>query len=304
VGAAVELEGVSKRFGRVEALREASFEVQEGSVTGLLGPNGAGKTTTLKILVGLLRPDAGAVRVLGVDPWAEGHRVRQRVGILHERPIYPADVDVWRLLRYAARVRGLHPTDAHRAARLAGLMGHLDRRVSALSRGYLQRLGVALAIMGDPELLLLDEPTANLDPAARMEILDLIATLKTELGVTMLISSHIIPELELVCDSAAFISEGRILDYGPLEDLARRHGTEARVVLRASRPREVAARLISLESVEAVEVRGQRVTVRVAPGSLSLAQAEISALPGVEVLSSGRAGLMDLYRRVVLREAS
>ncbi len=304
MGLAVSVRGLSKRFGRVQALREVSFEVREGSATGLLGPNGAGKTTTLKILVGLLRPSRGEVEVLGMDPWKEGHRVRQRVGMLHERPMYPTDVDVWRLLRYAARVRGLGPEDARRAARLAGLSEHLEMRVSALSRGYLQRLGLSLAIMGEPDLLLLDEPTANLDPAARVEILDLMNTLRGELGVTMLVSSHIIPELERVCDSAAFISEGVILDYGPLEDLARRYGTQARIVLRARRPREVAARLISLDFVEAVEVDGESVSARVAPGSLELAQAEVASIPGIRVISSGSAGLMDLYRRVVLREAA
>jgi len=302
----VEAENLRKRFGIVEALREVSFRVEHGSATGLLGPNGAGKTTTLKILVGLLRPTSGRASVLGLDPWREGHKVRQRVGVLHEKPIYPKGVSVRRLLEYAVRMRGLDQAEVSRVIRLAGLAEVSSRRVGALSRGYLQRLGLALAIVGEPEALLLDEPTANLDPAARIEILNLIDTLKRELGVTMLISSHIIPELEPLCDSAIFIAEGRVLDYGTLEELARRHGTEAYILLEAERPRELASRLISLDFVRSVEVDGGMVRVRILPGSLEEAETEISRAMGsyrLRVISSGRAGLLDLYGRVVGSEA-
>jgi len=302
--AVIEVEGLVKRFGRVTALRGVSFEVRAGSAMGLLGPNGAGKTTTLKVLVGLLRPTSGSVRVLGLDPWRRGGEVRSRVGVLHERPSYPRRVTALRLLEYAARMRGLGPEDVRRAVRLTGLAQVAERRVSALSRGYLQRLGLALAIMGDPEVLLLDEPTANLDPAARSEVLDLISTLKGELDVTLVVSSHIIPELEEVCDSAAFISGGRILDYGTLEELARRHASEARLVVEADRPREVASALIETELVRAVEVDGREVRVRVAPGGAEAVEALLSRLPGVRSVRHAGAGLMDLYGRVVLGEGS
>jgi len=298
----IEVEDLKKRFGLVEALREVSFRVEHGSATGLLGPNGAGKTTTMKILVGLLKPTGGRATVLGMDPWREGHKVRQRVGVLHEKPSYPKGVSVRRLLEYAVRIRGLDHTEVSRVTRLVGLAEVSSRRVGALSRGYLQRLGLALAIIGEPEVLLLDEPTANLDPAARIEILNLIDTLKRELGVTMLISSHIIPELEPLCDSAIFIAEGRVLDYGTLEELARRHGTEAYILLEAERPRELASKLISLDFVRSVEVDGSLIRVRVLPGSLEEAEIEISRAKGsyrLRVLSSGRAGLLDLYGRVV-----
>jgi len=291
-----------KRFGRIQALRGVTFSVSKGSATALLGPNGAGKTTTLKILLGLLKPDSGEVEVFGMDPWRKGDKIRGIVGVLHEKPVYPQWASVRQLIRYAARLRGLGEMDEERAIKLSGLERYAGARISSLSRGYLQRLGIALAILGDPELLLLDEPTANLDPAARMEILNLISVLKEELDVTVLISSHIIPELEMVCDSAIFINEGLVLDQGSLDELARKHNSRAVVVIRTRDPRKLASDLIGRDYVKSVEVSSESVKVEVMPGELPTLESEISRLGGkygIERVESAAGRLQDLYWKVI-----
>ena len=270
----IAFEGVVKRFGATEALRGATFTVPKGVVAGLLGPNGAGKTTTIKIAAGLLRRDGGRVSVLGLDPWEQGEELRERVGILHERPAYPPDVPVKVLLRHVARIRGLGWEDALQAAKLAGVERYLERPVSALSRGYLQRLGLAIALLGEPELLLLDEPTANLDPSARREVLAAIKTLGEEMGATIVISSHIIPEMEQVCNYAVIISGGVVLAQGSLTDLATAFGAEVEFVARSREPRRLASLLVSEEGVRGVEVEGDRVVARAA----SSARQQLEAL--------------------------
>jgi ABC-2 type transport system ATP-binding protein len=270
----IAFEGVVKRFGAAEALRGATFTVPKGVVAGLLGPNGAGKTTTIKIAAGLLRRDGGRVSVLGLDPWEQGEELRERVGVLHERPAYPPDVPVKVLLRHVARIRGLGWEDALQAAKLAGVERYLEHPVSALSRGYLQRLGLAIALLGEPELLLLDEPTANLDPSARREVLAAIKTLGEEMGATIVISSHIIPEMEQVCNYAVIISGGVVLAQGSLTDLATAFGAEVEFVARSREPRRLASLLVSEEGVRGVEVEGDRVAVRAA----SSARQQLEAL--------------------------
>lgn len=270
----IAFEGVVKRFGATEALRGATFTVPKGVVAGLLGPNGAGKTTTIKIAAGLLRRDEGRVSVLGLDPWEQGEELRERVGVLHERPAYPPDVPVKVLLRHVARIRGLGWEDALQAAKLAGVERYLERPVSALSRGYLQRLGLAIALLGEPELLLLDEPTANLDPSARREVLAAIKTLGEEMGATIVISSHIIPEMEQVCNYAVIISGGVVLAQGSLTDLATAFGAEVEFVARSREPRRLASLLVSEEGVRGVEVEGDRVVARAA----SSARQQLEAL--------------------------
>jgi ABC-type multidrug transport system ATPase subunit len=270
----IAFEGVVKRFGATEALRGATFTVPKGVVAGLLGPNGAGKTTTIKIAAGLLRRDGGRVSVLGFDPWEQGEELRERVGVLHERPAYPPDVPVKVLLRHVARIRGLGWEDALQAAKLAGVERYLEHPVSALSRGYLQRLGLAIALLGEPELLLLDEPTANLDPSARREVLAAIKTLGEEMGATIVISSHIIPEMEQVCNYAVIISGGVVLAQGSLTDLATAFGAEVEFVARSREPRRLASLLVSEEGVRGVEVEGDRVVARAA----SSARQQLEAL--------------------------
>jgi ABC-2 type transport system ATP-binding protein len=270
----IVFEGVVKRYGATEALRGATFTVPKGVVAGLLGPNGAGKTTTIKIAAGLLRRDGGRVSVLGLDPWEQGEELRERVGVLHERPAYPPDVPVKVLLRHLARIRGLDWEDALRAARLAGVERYLDHTTSSLSRGYLQRLGLAIALLGEPELLLLDEPTANLDPSARREVLAAIKTLGEEMGATIVISSHIIPEMEQVCNYAVIISGGVVLAQGSLTDLATAFGAEVEFVARSREPRRLASLLVSEEGVRGVEVEGDRVVAR----ATSSARQQLEAL--------------------------
>jgi ABC-type multidrug transport system ATPase subunit len=298
----IAFEGVVKRFGATEALRGATFTVPKGVVAGLLGPNGAGKTTTIKIAAGLLRRDGGRVSVLGLDPWEQGEELRERVGVLHERPAYPPDVPVKVLLRHVARIRGLGWEDALQAAKLAGVERYLERPVSALSRGYLQRLGLAIALLGEPELLLLDEPTANLDPSARREVLAAIKTLGEEMGATIVISSHIIPEMEQVCNYAVIISGGVVLAQGSLTDLATAFGAEVEFVARSREPRRLASLLVSEEGVRGVEVEGDRVVARAASSARQRLEAllEKARLEGLALGWELRSrSLGEVYERAV-----
>ncbi len=259
----IEARGLAKRFGRFQALRDVSFTIPGGRVAGFLGPNGAGKTTTLKILVGLLRRDGGEALVFGMDPWSQGVEVRERMGVLHERPLYPRGARVSTILRYAARLRGYDYGEAVRIAKIVGIEGLLSYPVASLSRGFLQRLGIALALLGDPELLLLDEPTANLDPLTRMSLLSLLDVLHRELDLTIVISSHILPELSVVCDYAVFIAQGATLDWGSLEELNRKYGIVSLYEVSTGDPRGLARELIARSYVVGVEVAGEVLRVKV-----------------------------------------
>ncbi len=295
---AIYVEGLTKKFGRTYAVRDATFYVKRGSVTALLGPNGAGKTTTIKVLLGLLRPNSGRVRVLGMDPWTEGVEVRRSVGVLHERPVYPRGFRVRDLLRYVAKLRDLGTESVDRALSLTGLKEYGNTKVSALSRGYLQRLGLAVAIMGDPEVLLLDEPTANLDPAARMEILDLISLLSKELDVTVLVSSHIIPELERICDHAILISRGRVVEQGSLQELAERHGGAVVLEVKVGEPRGLASELISMEGVIGVEIVDGGLLVKL--GSHRMKDIEEELVSRGLPVRFRTSSLQDIYTKVVV----
>ncbi len=298
----VEAKKLKKRFGKFEALRDVTFTITRGSTVGFLGPNGSGKTTTIKVLIGLLRRDGGDVSVLGMDPWKNEVEVRRVTGVLHERPIYPAKVKVLTLLKYLARLRGYGLEEVNRVAKLTGIEKHLEKKVASLSRGYLQRLGLAQALLGDPELLLLDEPTANLDPLARVEILRLIKLLKKELEVSVLISSHILPELEEVCDYAVFISEGITLDWGKLDELAERYGALSSYFISAEHPRGLAKHLITMDYVYGIDLVREGLIAKIKGNMKEEFMSELERIEhvyGVKGIEPRGSELGDMYEKVI-----
>ena len=229
---AIEARDLSKRFGAVHAVRGVSLAVPERTVCGLLGPNGAGKTTTIRMLAGLLVPDAGSLTIAGIDALADPDSVRRRIGYLPESaPIHP-ELRTREFLRYRAELLGLRggrATDAIEAAVSACDLGPVwGRLVGALSKGYRQRVGVAAAILGDPALVILDEPSVGLDPTQLRAFRGLLRTLGA--SRTVLLSSHILSEIEAVCDMAVLINHGQRVAAGSIDELRARGGCDRYVV--------------------------------------------------------------------------
>ena len=289
---------VSKKFGNKYALKNVTFSIPRGTTAGLLGPNGAGKTTSIKIAVGILKRTSGEVKILNLDPWANEEEARQKIGVLHEKPIYPLGVRVLDLLNHLARLKGVNRRDVKMVLDLTGLKEYANARIRTLSRGFVQRLGLAQALLGDPEILLLDEPTANLDPIARIEILNLINNLRKELSLTIIISSHIIPELQKVCNYAVFIGNGKILDYGPMGELASRYQVGTIFKVYALQPRRVAASIIEEEYVESIEIHESFLKVRIKAGYSKNLENKILE-SGAEKIELLTANLEEIYKKAV-----
>jgi ABC-2 type transport system ATP-binding protein len=220
---AIEVHGLRKAYGAHEVLHGLELDVPAGRVVALLGPNGAGKTTTVEILEGYRRRDAGDVRVLGVDPERGGRDFRARIGIvLQSSAVYPT-LSVSELLDLFA---GYYPAPrrADEVVRLVGLEPKRDARVRTLSGGQLRRLDLGLALIGDPELIFLDEPTTGFDPAARRQAWDTIRRLRA-LGKTILLTTHYIEEAQALADRVAILREGRIVSTGSPQELLAGHAT-------------------------------------------------------------------------------
>ncbi len=217
----IDVKDLSKSYGPVEALRGVSFEIREGEIVGLLGPNGAGKTTIIKILTGYLQPDAGTVTIDGLDVLARRQQVQARLGYLPENaPLYP-DLSVQSYLRMMADLRGIPPGEQVRcissAVYATGLADQLIRPIGELSKGYRQRVGLAQAILHRPKLLILDEPTVGLDPTQIVEIRRLIRRLAAH--STILFSTHILSEVEALCDRVIILMNGQVRADARLAEL-------------------------------------------------------------------------------------
>lgn len=216
-GPAVSLAKVRKRFGRAVALDGVDLEVGRGEVFGLIGPNGAGKTTTMRLLLDVLRPTAGAVRVLGEDPRRGGARLRARVGYLPGELRLDSRSKVRELLAFYGRLSG--GVAAVRVRELAERLDlDLDRRLGSLSKGNKQKVGLAQALMHGPELLVLDEPTSGLDPLVQQTFLDLVREARAA-GQTVLLSSHVLSEVQHVAGRVAIMREGRVARLASVEEL-------------------------------------------------------------------------------------
>ena len=252
----IQVDNLTKRYGPVEAIRDVSFGVEKGRIVGFLGPNGAGKSTTMKILACFMPASGGTARVAGYDVFSQSLEVRRRIGYLPENaPLYP-DLSVSTFLDFVAEIKGIGRTA--RRGRVADVMERCfvtdmqNRLIGKLSKGYRQRVGLAQALLGDPEVLILDEPTIGLDPRQIAEIRALIRSLAGQ--HTVILSTHILPEVSMVCDGVIIINRGRIVAQGTESELVQQAFPTARIEVRvAGAGGDVAGSLRALPGVVGVE---------------------------------------------------
>ena len=233
----IECRDVRKRYRRTQALKGVDLRVEAGSIFGFLGPNGAGKSTLVKILTGLVHPSEGHVRVAGGRPGVR--EVQRRLGYLPEHFRFPSWLTGRELLRVHGGLVGCEPNDDY-LLDLVGLASAGDRKIGEYSKGMQQRLGLAQALVGDPDLVFLDEPTSALDPLGRLDVRDILLHLRDR-GITVFLNSHLLTEVEQVSDRLAVIDQGEIIAQGTTEELLQRPGLRVRV---AGLPADTLARLI------------------------------------------------------------
>lgn len=247
----ITITDVRKRYGDVVALDGPSFEIPSGSTFGVLGTNGAGKTTLFELLVGHHRPDAGRIEVGGIDVEAAGHRVRERVAFLPEHAGFPPSMTGREVLDVHARIRGLED-QARRiedALETVGLTDAADRAVSGYSNGMGRRLGLAATLLADPPVLVLDEPTAGLDPRGVAAFHRTIERIGRETDATIVLSSHVLSEVERLCDHVAILEDGHLRAAGSVDDLRTATETADRVTV-VLHPADEPARPTLLDAVQ------------------------------------------------------
>jgi ABC-2 type transport system ATP-binding protein len=252
----IEVENLSKFYGPVPALRHVSFSVDQGEIVGFLGPNGAGKTTTLRILTCFMPPTSGVARVAGLDCQQNSLEVRAKIGYLPENvPLY-SDMTTRRFLEFAASAKGILRSRAReeidRVMEICAITSVANRIIGHLSKGYRQRIGIAQALLNDPPILILDEPTIGLDPSQIVEIRALIKDLGTER--TIILSSHILPEVSQICQRILIINHGQIIATDTPANLTTQLQRNLQVYLEVDGPRsEITAKIEELAGVLAVK---------------------------------------------------
>ncbi|RLI44749.1 ABC transporter ATP-binding protein [Candidatus Bathyarchaeota archaeon] len=300
--ALIVAEGLAKSYGRVIAVDGLDLTLNEGSITGLIGPNGAGKTTTIKMILGLLKPDRGYVRVFGQDPW-DNTDMRSLIGVVYEKAFFPSHQKTLDYLRRVCRVFGVPESRALEVLELVNLQEASDRPIKALSAGMLQKFAIAHALVHKPRLVIADEMTANLDPQARSALLDLILQLHKDENVTFLLSSHILPELSRVCDSVAIINQGKVWAYGKLTELYAKYAVGI-IRISTDKPEALASKIRKLNYIEKLDIDLRGISIRVIEGkeeklyedAPKLAKKIKAKILGIE---TGSASLEELYRLAV-----
>jgi ABC-2 type transport system ATP-binding protein len=256
---AIQVSGIRKTYGSTVAVSDVSFEVSEGEIFGLIGPNGAGKTTTMECVEGVRRPDHGAIRILGLDPFRDVYQVQNRIGVQLQQAQLQKRIKVWEAVDLWA---SLYPK-AVNGDRLLEQLGLSDKRNATfmtLSGGQKQRLFIALALINDPEVVFLDELTTGLDPQARRAIWELVRDIRDR-GKTVFMTTHLMEEAERLCDRVAIIEHGKIIDMGSPEELVGRH-CPARTVILATDNHLAEERLRTIPSLETVTRQDLRFTIQ------------------------------------------
>jgi ABC-2 type transport system ATP-binding protein len=302
---AIEITRLVKRFGDAVALDGIELAVPQGSVFGFLGPNGAGKTTALRILTGLARPTAGVARILGADVSTAGNVVRSQIGYLPDVPGFYPWMTALELVEFAGRLFGIERRALReRAKSLLAMAGLSDVRtqVGGFSRGMKQRLGIAQALINAPSVLLLDEPTSALDPIGRRDVLEMIASLRGR--TTVFFSTHILADVERVCDTVAILDRGRVVANAPIAELKRRAAVDRLVIEVDGDPAMLISEIENRPWLRAVERSGEQITLAVT--DVKSAQREIPVAIaavglGLKRLEGAEKSLEDMFVELVGR---
>ncbi len=265
---AVEVKNLSKHYGKLKAVDNVSFQVRRGSSFGLLGLNGAGKTTTFKMLVSLIRPDRGTAFIDGFDVVKEPMKVRARIGYVAENPSFYPRMSTQELLMYLCRLLDVPPGERQpRIDRNLDLVGLVDKKneyIGTYSRGMRHRLALAQALLSEPQVLFLDEPTLGLDPLGAKSMRELIIRLQSEHEVSIMMSSHVLPEVEAICSEVGIFDHGRLLAQDSIANLRSTASDTMNIEVILDEPDEaVDNALRRLPGVQEVESQGASLTVRV-----------------------------------------
>ena len=254
----IEVDRLTKRYGNLKAVDEVSFQVEKGEILGFLGPNGAGKTTTMRILTCFLPATEGTARVAGYDVFENAMEVKRRIGYLPEHPPLYDEMTVDSYLKFVSRIKGVAPEDRRRRLQevkeTVRIEGYGKKLIKHLSKGFKQRVGLAQALIHDPEVLILDEPTVGLDPNQIKEVRELIKSLSG--NHTIILSTHILPEVSMTCQRVVIISDGKIVAVDTPENLTRQQQGAAHIYMEArGSDVEMQQRLHQIEGVLSVESR-------------------------------------------------
>jgi ABC-2 type transport system ATP-binding protein len=316
MGVLVEAQSLRKTFGPITAVAEISLQVSSGEVLGFLGPNGAGKSTTMKMLTGFLEPDSGRARICGIDMAERPKLAKTKIGYLPEGAPAYGEMTPAAFLRFIGRIRGfdgaINESKVALAVERTGLRSVLEQPIDTLSKGYKRRVGLAQAILHDPPVLIMDEPTDGLDPNQKHHVRQLISEMSRDKAI--IVSTHILEEVEAVCTRAVVIDRGRIVADGTAEELQRRMPYHNAVSLKVAQAEAdtVAQALSTIPNVDKVErlgTAGTHVQLRALPKAGAVIAGEVAdllrqrSLPVVEMFVE-RGKLDDVFRQITSEEGS
>ena len=294
----IEVDRLTKRYGAFTAVDDISFQVGKGEIVGFLGPNGAGKTTTMRVLTCFLPATEGTARIAGYDIFDNPLEVKKRIGYLPELPPLYRDMHVRTYLEFIAKIKGVAPEESRRrideVVVQCGLVDRTEQLIGHLSKGYRQRVGLAQAILHDPEVIIMDEPTSGLDPNQIIEVRQLIRELAQER--TVILSTHILPEVEMTCNRVVIIHEGKIVAVDTPENLTANMRDTTRFFVRISGDVDIAAKAIAtIEGISDVTRTNNGLHVHWP------AQADLSAAVSARIVELGM-GLVEMKREAMSLE--